>query len=453
MICPNCNRELDDGSKFCCYCGAPLSAPAAGSEPAAAGRQEPFAETEDVSWEASAPHSADRRGSGPAPRAARSARRPAAPEKKGGNARHGLAPVIFPVVILTLAAAAAVYFFFLRSPAGLADSELTGFLPRAAVITANETDKKTQYVEYTYLKRYTYCDVDVSARLSFHYDGGWTPDPKEELLAETEDWTRLAGVWTEAEGSDLAIEITGFSNGAAEGTVSYTDSMAHSAPFQDVFGTGTKASDPITGSIYYQFTGRGDLQGTYVRVERGRGVFFNNTDTPMEKDAAPKQTPAPSGALEIQRDGVTETVDTANTAAPSSSGALVATTELNVRPEPNQDKDPLGTVDVGTELSYSASGSGNGWYQVEYNGRTGYVSADYIVDLAGVSPGTISVISATTELNVRSGPGTDYKVLTTLNTGDKMVALGLSDGWYTIRYSTGTAYVSASYADVLRTVN
>lgn len=36
MICPNCQKEIADGSKFCYNCGAKLAADAAGPAPAAA---------------------------------------------------------------------------------------------------------------------------------------------------------------------------------------------------------------------------------------------------------------------------------------------------------------------------------------------------------------------------------------------------------------------------------
>ena len=513
MICPKCKKTLADGSKFCCYCGFAIPAPAAaggpqgpahmpsetqvlppnGTQPASPdatvvlgpGGNLPE-QTPAAPGQAQTPRQAPSPEQPPRPRPAPASGQAPGPRRNPGyppnpnlrqnpnfrpNPAPGQVPPVPPagrppvkkknnklylllalgalLVILFLAAAVGAYFFFFRAPAGLADSELTGFLPRDAVITSNETEKKTQTVEYTYTKRYTYCDVKTSARLNFTYSGSWTPDPQEEVLNETEDWTRLAGTWTEADGSGPAIEITGFSSGTVAGTVSYTDTSSHSVNFRDAFGDGTATADPASGSSYYQFTGRGDFQGSYLRIERGRGVFFNNTQTAMEKDAAPLPPAPQTGSLEIEHGGTTETVDPTQPTPTPAANTLLATAVLNVRPEPNKDKEPIATVEVGTELTYT--GVSNGWYQVQYQGQTGYVSADYIQDLA--EPGTVLVLSANTELNVRSSPTTDSQVLTTVKSGDRMVSLGLSDGWYTIRYNDGRAYVSADYVTVVRTIN
>lgn len=454
MTCPKCGQELKAGTERCPHCGAALRrrmpAPSrrAAHLPAEPGPEKrrspaPAAPSAPRQGAPRRPRPASSQPARPAPRPT-----PPAPPERKKSVWRWIAPLLICIAVLLIAVAVVLIFF--RGPAGLADTELTGFLPQGAAITANMTmDKKTQVVEYTYLRPCTYCDVRTSARLTFHYSDGWSPEPQEELLDEAEDWTRLAGVWT-VEGSPLAIEITGFSNAAVEGTVSFTDGSGDAVPFQEVFGYGIKTADADTGGIYYRFTGAGALQGRSLRIDRDKGVLLDEDRTPMEKDAAPTQTPAPAGGLEIQREEGAPVGD-GSAAEAGSSGRLIATARLNVRPGPSQDQEPLGTVDVGTELTFtSASG---GWYQVEYNGQTGYVSGDYVQDLSGAAAGTVSVLSASTELNVRSGPGTDQQVLTTLQAGDKLVALGLSDGWYTVRFNAGSAYVSADYVTVLRAVN
>lgn len=50
-------------------------------------------------------------------------------------------------------------------------------------------------------------------------------------------------------------------------------------------------------------------------------------------------------------------------------------------------------------------------------------------------------------LNVRSGPGTNYEVVTGLTKGDKVTKLGQEGDWYRIQTSGGqTGYISAQYA-------
>lgn len=54
------------------------------------------------------------------------------------------------------------------------------------------------------------------------------------------------------------------------------------------------------------------------------------------------------------------------------------------------------------------------------------------------------VVSLTNGLNVRSGIGTSYSSLGTLDKGDMVAFLGLEDGWYKTVYKEKAAYVSAN---------
>ncbi len=94
-------------------------------------------------------------------------------------------------------------------------------------------------------------------------------------------------------------------------------------------------------------------------------------------------------------------------------------------------------------MSYTASGST--W--------TGYVSASYLTTGSGDSTDTSGASSTATtacSLNLRSGPGTDYDVVTVLPGGAEVTVLDTSnDTWYQVSYtasgSTWTGYVSAAY--------
>ena len=364
---------------------------------------------------------------------------------KGEKAKRSRLVPALVFLLLAAAAGAALWFFLFRAPEGLADTELTGFLPRGAAITANETQGKTQTVTYSYGTEHAYCDVDISARQTFRYAGGsWTPDGQKEVLEEDEDWSQLAGVWTDEAAPGLSIEINGFSKGAAAGAVADPDGGA--GLFNDYFVPGQRQSD---GS--YPFTGKDALAGVSLRIDRDRGLLLNGAETPMEKDAAPKPTPTPSGALQISKDGKTETVNAAAAPEPEGPKTLAATAVLNVRPQPGTDMDPLGTVEIGTVLPYTAFS--DGWYTVEYQGQTGYVSGDYIQDLSDPDGPTVTLLTADAQVNVRSAPGTDSEILTTVDAGSKMIAVGLQEGWYQIRYNAGHGYVSADYVTAGQTLN
>lgn len=81
--------------------------------------------------------------------------------------------------------------------------------------------------------------------------------------------------------------------------------------------------------------------------------------------------------------------------------------------------------------------------------RTGarlLVCAALMIGLIGATPAAALSPATTTEtLNVRTGPGTSYRVVGTLQQGQQVTTLGTSAGWTRIEYRDGTAYVSSTY--------
>ena len=94
----------------------------------------------------------------------------------------------------------------------------------------------------------------------------------------------------------------------------------------------------------------------------------------------------------------------------------------------------------------------NGWHKIkESNGKIGWVSGDYIkVSSGSTSQPSTSTTKATvtaTSLNVRSGAGTSYSVITKLPKGTVVDVLeSASNGWKKIKTSGGTTgWVSGEY--------
>lgn len=57
----------------------------------------------------------------------------------------------------------------------------------------------------------------------------------------------------------------------------------------------------------------------------------------------------------------------------------------------------------------------------------------------------VLVCSTTSGLKVRSGAGTGYKVIGSLDKGDMLAYASVSDGWYKVAYRNGWGYVSSAY--------
>ena len=134
-------------------------------------------------------------------------------------------------------------------------------------------------------------------------------------------------------------------------------------------------------------------------------------------------------------------------------GYVTATANVNVRTGPGTGYTKLGTLAKGTTVAkLGASGS---WTIINYNGKQAYVSSDYLKAASapsggssgGSSGGTTETgyMAATTNVNVRSGPGTSYSVIGSLYKGTIVPKLGTSGSWTKISYNGGTGYVSSQY--------
>ena len=77
------------------------------------------------------------------------------------------------------------------------------------------------------------------------------------------------------------------------------------------------------------------------------------------------------------------------------------------------------------------------WYKIDYNGSTGYVSADYlIIDQDNIFTTYGRVPEGT--VHVRSDPSTDSESLATIDAGTIVTVNGLVDGWYSVTCQYGT---------------
>lgn len=81
------------------------------------------------------------------------------------------------------------------------------------------------------------------------------------------------------------------------------------------------------------------------------------------------------------------------------------------------------------------------WYLVNYNLNIGYMCADYIdvESEAEVGLGTGTMDPWLT--NLRSGTSTKTNIIGRISAGEKVDVLGLSDGWYHVRYGDKNGYI------------
>ncbi|WP_369899474.1 SH3 domain-containing protein [Bacillus manliponensis] len=125
---------------------------------------------------------------------------------------------------------------------------------------------------------------------------------------------------------------------------------------------------------------------------------------------------------------------------------VVNATSLRVRTGPATYHSVIGGVVNGQTLQ--VTGAQNSWFKINHNGRTGYVSSQYVTFMKGNSSiGTVvgDYYIKASALNVRSGAGTNYRIMGALPKGTKVQVLSEQNGWSEINYNGKKGYVSSKF--------
>ncbi|MCP5101693.1 MAG: SH3 domain-containing protein, partial [Chloroflexi bacterium] len=145
------------------------------------------------------------------------------------------------------------------------------------------------------------------------------------------------------------------------------------------------------------------------------------------------------------------------TAVQTTPTAVINTGAANVRSGPGIGHDIVATVNEGTTVTLLGRNSNSSWVKVQVNTDTaGWVNAT-LVD-PSVAIDTLTVLDtptlssaatvATGALNVRSGPGVTYSVLTVASYGQSVGLLGRNSNssWAKVLLTNGTeGWVNASF--------
>lgn len=133
--------------------------------------------------------------------------------------------------------------------------------------------------------------------------------------------------------------------------------------------------------------------------------------------------------------------------------ATVTASALNMRAGAGTEYEVIDAAPRGSSVYVDAE-LGNGWYQVSYNGRGGYMFSQYLSYGQGNVQSTVPAPSAPdgstgtiqgTYVRFRSGPSMGSSVYDYLHTGTTVAVNGQCGDWYEIEYNGTVGYVSASY--------
>lgn len=139
----------------------------------------------------------------------------------------------------------------------------------------------------------------------------------------------------------------------------------------------------------------------------------------------------------------------------ASYGSYVTTSNLNLRASMSTSSRKLALIPKGGKVTLVMKYS-NGWSKVSYNGRTGYVSSQYIKVGGGnnntnptnptPSPSYGKTARTTAVLNLRRGAGTSYSSIMKIPQNATVnVVTSYSNGWSKVNYNGRVGFVSNQY--------
>lgn len=153
---------------------------------------------------------------------------------------------------------------------------------------------------------------------------------------------------------------------------------------------------------------------------------------------ATTSTAPTTGNTDVTAPTVNNITGTGTTTTPANGKkGVVTASELNIRSSASQTADKVGSYTYGDRITILESS--NGW------GRTdkGWISLSYVYMDGDTSANAVSGTVTATQLRVRSGPGTNYDVIKTLNQNDRVqVQQQIKVG------TTSWGYVSGGWASM-----
>ena len=131
----------------------------------------------------------------------------------------------------------------------------------------------------------------------------------------------------------------------------------------------------------------------------------------------------------------------------------VVGSSVNLRTGAGTNTAVITSLNKGTSMS--VTGVSGEWYQVSYNGTTGYINSAYVGLSGAAAPapaqggttpasGTAGTVKGNS-VRMRSGAGTSYSILGTYNNGTALTIVGTENGWSKVTIGNVTGYIRSDY--------
>lgn len=124
-------------------------------------------------------------------------------------------------------------------------------------------------------------------------------------------------------------------------------------------------------------------------------------------------------------------------------GGAETTTAVNLRTGAGTGNAIIATVGEGTALIVEAD-TGSGWYKVNYDGESGYMSADYL-SFSETMDLTAQGWVDGSDVRMRAAAGTDSEIVRVTTYGEGVEILGVDGEWYKVSAGGKTGYIRGDY--------
>lgn len=114
---------------------------------------------------------------------------------------------------------------------------------------------------------------------------------------------------------------------------------------------------------------------------------------------------------------------------------------INVRAEADKGSKKLGTLDKGAQVPVTRANARAGWHEIDFDGKTAYVSADYIQLAAKTEDSQLVSLDVVGGALSPSFSPSEYGYILTANTGEVTVSAKANDG---VKVSVGSTGVSSA---------
>ena len=248
----------------------------------------------------------------------------------------------------------------------------------------------------------------------------------------------------------LAGKLTVEGPGTAGGTSSGSGGTTTTVKEEPASGTGT-----VTCDVLNVRSGPGTSNSVIGSLKRGNSVAVKAKSNGWYKVSYGSGTGWVCGDyLSVGQSSPAKAPAQSKPSSPSTSGGSAGRVSgtggagVNVRSGAGTRYGRIGGLAEGA--SVTIVGQSGGWYQIKYGSGTGWVCGDYVKKTSGgsssggTSTGKVSGTGGA-GLNVRSGAGTGYGRIGGLGEGASVTIVGQSNGWYQIKYGSGTGWVSSQF--------